>query len=83
MAAVLARADNDHDDVLAALHVREPPREQFRGAEASAAAHLVGICKGGANPLSIFGEQIRMTLGYMRLALPAELDLTTKISAKK
>jgi len=25
MAAVLARADNDHDDVLAAPHVRKPP----------------------------------------------------------
>ena len=36
-----------------------------------------------ANPLSMFGEQIRMTLGYMPFALPAELDLTTEISAKK
>jgi hypothetical protein len=31
----------------------------------------------------MFGEQIRMTLGYMRFALPAELDLTTEISAKE
>ena len=52
----------------------ENRREQFRGAEASAAAHLVGIGEGGANPLSMFGEQIRMTLGYMRFAVPAELE---------
>ena len=51
MASVLARADNDHDHMLATLHVRKPSREQFRGAEASAAAHLVGIGEGGANPL--------------------------------
>jgi hypothetical protein len=43
MAAVIARADNDHDNVLAALLVRKPPCEQFRGAEARTAAHLVGI----------------------------------------
>ena len=83
MGSVPARADNDNDHMLATLHVRKPSREQFRGAEASAAAHLVGIGEGGANPLSMFGEQIRMTLGYMRFALPAELGLTTEISKKK
>src|SRR5215468_4450460 len=83
MASVLARADNDHDHMLATLHVRKPSREQFRGAEALAEAHPIGIGEGGANPLSMFGEQIRMTLGYMRFALPAELDLTTEVRAKK
>jgi len=37
---------------------------------------------GGGNPLSMFGEQIRMMLSNMRFALPAELDLTTEINAK-
>jgi hypothetical protein len=83
MTAVLARADNDDDNVLAALHLGKPSREQFRGTEASAAAHLVGIGKCGANPLSMFGQQIRMTLGYVRFALFAELNVTTEISARK
>ena len=83
MASVLARADNDHDHMLATLHVRKPSRKQFRGAEASAAAHPVGIGEGGTNPLSMLGEQIRMTLGYVRFALPAESDLTTEIRARK
>ena len=39
MAAVIARVDNDHDNVLAALHVRKPPCEQFRGTEARTAGH--------------------------------------------
>jgi hypothetical protein len=83
VASVLVQADNDHDDMLATLNVRKPSREQFRGAEASAAAHLVGLGESRANPLSMFGKQTWMRLGYMRFALPAELDLTTDISAKK
>jgi hypothetical protein len=55
----------------------------IRGAEASAATHLIGLGEGGANRLSTFGKQIWMTLGYMRFAFPAELDFTTEIGAKK
>ena len=69
--------------MLATLNLRKPSREQFRGAEASAATHLIGLGEGGANPLSMFGQQIRMTLGYVRFALFAELNVTTEISARK
>jgi hypothetical protein len=31
----------------------------------------------------MFGQQIRMTLGYVRFALFAELNVTTEISARK
>ena len=81
MASVLVQADND-DDMLATLNLRKPSREQFRGAEASAATHLIGRGEGGANPRSMFGKQIWMTLGYMRFALSAELDFTTEIGTK-
>jgi hypothetical protein len=70
VASVLVQADNDHDDMLAALNIRKPSREQFRGAEASAPTHLIGLGEGGANPLSMFGKQIWMALGYMRFTLP-------------
>jgi hypothetical protein len=36
----------------------------------------------GANPLSMFGERIRMTLRYMRFALPAELVAYNAATAK-
>ena len=74
---------NEQAELLQELNRIVRNTSQFRSAEASAAAHPVRIGKGGANPLSMFGDQIRMTLGYMRFALSAKLDLTTEIRAKE
>jgi hypothetical protein len=65
MAAVLARADDDYDNVLAALQVGIPSGEQIRGAEASAAAYLVGIGEGCANSVSMIRQNVPL---YVLLA---------------
>lgn len=83
MAAVGNRADNHDDHVLAALQVRIPPREQPCAIEAPAAPYLVGIGKGGRDPVSMRGEKIRMTIGNMPLALGRELNLTLQVRTRE
>src|SRR5260370_35352705 len=71
MASIAALAE--HDDVLTARQVRKPSREQFGGAKASTAAHLIWIRERRENAVSMLREEVRVTLGYMSFALAVQL----------
>jgi hypothetical protein len=83
MTAIIALADDNDYDMLAASQLGMPTREQSGRTHAPAAPHLVRIGKRGANAVSILREQVRMALCHVSFAPAAQMHFGLQIGTSE
>lgn len=81
--AVVAETHHHDDHVLALFQIGMPSRKQPGCSKAPAVPHLIRLGKSSGNPIPMFRQQVRMTLGDVPLTLAAEFDLPTEIGTGK
>ena len=81
MPGIITRAHYNYDNILAALHLRIPLREQFSVAEPAAAADFIGIGQCCGKAISIIGQKVGVALRDVPLSFVAEFDFAFQIGA--